>query len=168
MLGRAMRTPAQTIDPRDVGLRGLALQQPVFAADAHEKADRALEDMADHMLDWLRADIESLQLARTAAVGDGWDAASMETLHDVAHNLKGLGATYGFPLATQIAGSLCDLIENDAGKACVRADPKLALAHVDALRAVVRDDIRDEGHPVGRALLLELRRQVAALGVAPR
>jgi hypothetical protein len=34
-------------------------------------------------------------------------------------------------------------------------------AHIDAIKACVRDDIRDDSHPVGRVLAEELERKVA-------
>jgi hypothetical protein len=44
----------------------------------------------------------------------------------------------------------------------------LVIAHIDALRAAVRDEVKDDQHPVGRALLLALETRVERLGVAPR
>ncbi|MCR6643525.1 MAG: hypothetical protein NVV62_02815 [Terricaulis sp.] len=81
-------------------------------------------------------------------------------LMDVAHDIKGMGASYGYPLATEIAASLCRLIETSAGKAAARAEPRLASAHVDSLRAIVRDQIKSAEHPTGRAVLKMLAAEV--------
>ena len=82
----------------------------------------------------------------------------MEALYTHAHDLKGLGATYGFPLISRIAGSLCRLMEGGSGRE--RAPLFLIDAHIDAVRAVIRDDIRDAEHPVGRALADALETRV--------
>ena len=158
----------QTIDPRDVGLRTLDLPQPVFAPDAVARADETLKAMAPSMQQWIEADIANLQALRLAADAALWDAASVDALMGAAHDLKGVGATYGFALVTAIAASLCRLTETDEGKAVVERDPTLARAHVDALRAIVRDNIRAPNHPTGMALKQTLEAQVAKLGVAPR
>lgn len=164
-----MSKPAvQTIDPRDVGLRTLDMKQPVFSPEAISRADETLRAMAGSMQQWIDADIVQLQDLRIAAEGAHWNAASVDALMGAAHDLKGLGATYGYPLVTQIAASLCRLTETDAGKATVARDPTLARAHVDALRAVVRDEIRSDDHPIGRAVKQTLENEVAKLGVAPR
>ena len=164
-----MSKPAvQIIDPRDAGVRTLDLKMPVFQADAIARADETLKAMAGSMQQWMEADIERLQALRTAAEAARWDAASVEAVMGAAHDIKGLGATYGFPLVTEIAASLCRLTETDAGKAAVAANPVLARAHVDALRAVVRDGVRSDGHPLGRVLKQTLEVEVAKLGVAPR
>lgn len=159
---------AELIDPRQQGLRTHDLKKPVFDAAAVARADQALEAMGDEFQVWLDADIERLQAARLRADAANWSPLSQEDVHAIAHDLKGLGATYGSLLATQIAASLCRLIETDAGKALAQRDPTLARAHIDALRASVRDAIRSTDHPVGRAVLQALETRVADLGVAPR
>jgi chemotaxis protein histidine kinase CheA len=169
MLAGAMSKPAvQTIDPRDAGVRTLDLKKPVFSEDAVLRADETLKAMAGSMQQWIETDIDRLQDLRLAAEAAHWDAASVEALMGAAHDMKGVGATYGFPLVTDIAASLCRLTETDAGKVVVHRDPTLARAHVDALRALVRDGVRSGSHPVGHALKLTLEAEVAKLGVAPR
>lgn len=164
-----MSKPAvQTIDPREVGLRTLDLKQPVFGPDAVARADETLKSMAGSMRQWIDADLVHLQALRLEADAAHWDSGSTEALMCAAHDLKGLGATYGFPLVSAIAASLCRLTETEAGKAVVARDPALARAHVDALRAIVRDNIRAPNHPVGMALKQTLEAEVAKLGVAPR
>lgn len=164
-----MKKPrAEMIDPRDAGVRKLNVAAPVFSQDALARAEEALDAMDGQMAAWLEAIIERLQNARLAADACGWDDIGAEAVHSVAHDLKGMGETCGFPLATQVAASLCRLIETDDGKAAVRTDPSLACAHIDALRAVVRDSVCTDADPIGRALLRALEDRVAALGVAPR
>lgn len=159
---------AEMINPREQGLRTIELKKPIFDAGAVARADQALEAMGDELQMWLDADIERLQSARLRADAANWTPLSQEDVHAIAHDLKGLGSTYGSMLATQLAASLCRLIETDSGKALAQHDPSLACAHIDALRASVRDGIRTTDHPVGRALLQALETRVAELGVAPR
>jgi hypothetical protein len=159
---------AQLINPRDQGVRTLDLKKPIFDAGAVARADQALEAMGDDFQVWLDADVERLQASRVRADAANWTPLAQEDIHAIAHDLKGLGATYGSLLATQIAASLCRLIETDAGKALAQRDPALVRAHIDALRASVRDGIRSTEHPIGRAVLQALETRVAELGVAPR
>ncbi|MEZ5996170.1 MAG: hypothetical protein R3C25_10480 [Hyphomonadaceae bacterium] len=158
---------AELIDPRDAGVRRIELKKPVFDAGAVERAENALHEMSSEMALWLDADVARLQAARVDADLQRWSSASVEALYAVAHDLKGLGGTCGSPIATQLAASLCRLIETEAGQALACSDPSLAQAHVDALRAVVRNGVRTTDHPVGSALLQALETRVAALGVAP-
>lgn len=159
-----MAKPAQFIMPPN---RVHDLKHPLFDERAIARADSTLEALSDSLEDWLEQDIHRLQNARLASERAHWSVASLETLMTAAHDLKGMGATYGFPLATRLAASLCRLIETDAGKALVQADPTLVCAHVDAIRAAVRERMCDDNNPVARALLNTLETSVANLGVAP-
>jgi hypothetical protein len=164
----ALKPKAEIFDPREAGFRNLELTKPIFDAGAVARADEALEAMGEDLEAWLQADVERLQAARVRADAAHWNVLTQDDVHGVAHDLKGLGATYGSPLATRIAASLCRLIETDAGKVLAQRDPALARAHIDALRASVRDRITSADHPIGRAVIQALEAHVAALGVAPR
>lgn len=164
-----MTKPAvQLIHPRDVGLPVLDGKTPVFDSDAVARADQTLKAMSGSFQQWLEADVTRLQHARVTAAQVGWTDAAIEQVMCVAHDIKGMGASYGYPLATQIAASLCRLTETASGKNVVRNAPGLAEAHVDALRAVMRDQIKTSEHAIGRALLRALDSEVERLGVAPR
>jgi hypothetical protein len=85
----------------------------------------------------------------------------MENLYLRAHDLKGLGTTYGYQLITRIAGSLCRMIDDKEKRA--GAPLELVDAHIDAIKAAVRDDIKSDDHQVGRVLVEELERRVKAV-----
>lgn len=77
-----------------------------------------------------------------------------------AHDLKGLGSTYQYPLVTRLAGSLCRLLDDPSRRLAV---PMVLIdAHIDAIRAVVRDRIQTDDHPTGRILAETLEAEVAA------
>jgi chemotaxis protein histidine kinase CheA len=159
---------AQFIDPREKGCRPPHLAQPVFSDEALARAEQTLDALSSSLSLWLDADVAKLQAARLAAARAGWSEPALDTLWRAAHELKGMGSTYGYPIVTQLAASLCRLVETEAGKRAARAMPGLVNAHVDALRAAVRDRIASDAHPVGRALVQTLEAQVMRLGVAPR
>jgi hypothetical protein len=163
-----MKGKAQVIDPRETGHHPLKLTQPVFSDEAMARADKTLEAMSGSFEQWLDGDIANLQAARLACIGAAWTDATLDTLWRAAHDLKGMGGTYGYPIVTQLAASLCRLVETDEGKAASRANPALIHAHVDGLRAAVRGRIASDADPVGRALVQTLEAHVSRLGVAPR
>ena len=123
------------------------------------KAEAALKSLSGNFAQWLQDEINKLEAARQAIRTDGMTPATVESLYLRAHDLKGLGTTYGFPLITRIAASLC-VLTDDAEKR-TRAPMALVDAHIDAIRAAVRDDIKTDEHPVGRALCDELEARVA-------
>jgi hypothetical protein len=125
------------------------------------KAEAALKSLSGNFAQWLQDEITKLEAAREAIRTDGVTAQTMESLYLRAHDLKGLGSTYGFPLITRIGASLCALTD-DAEKR-MRAPIPLIDAHIDAIRAAVRDDIKTDEHPVGRALVEEIEARVAEI-----
>ncbi len=139
----------------------------VFDAAAVARAEEALQSLSGHFQGWLEEEVAKVQAARLEGAQTGWHDGSMESLLIAAHDLKGLGATYEYPLATLIAGSLCRLIETPAGRDAARAAPHLIEAHVDAIRAAARDRVKSNQHPVGNALLAALKDSVDALNLSP-
>jgi chemotaxis protein histidine kinase CheA len=129
-------------------------------AGAVAKAEAALKNLSSQFSQWLRDELDKLEAARAAIREQGLTKETGDRLYTHAHDLKGLGGTYEFPIITRMAGSLCKLIETPDQR--LTAPMKLVDAHIDAIRAAVRDDIRDDANPMGRVLAQELERQVAA------
>ncbi|MET4683114.1 Hpt domain-containing protein [Brevundimonas faecalis] len=127
-------------------------------ADAVAKAEEALKAMSAQFGQWLQDEIVKLDAAQADIRAKGYTPETAEALYFRAHDLKGLGATYQYPLVTRIAGSLCRILD-DADKR-MKAPLSLIDAHVDAIRAVVRDQIQTDDHPVGRSLAEELEARV--------
>lgn len=126
------------------------------------KAEAALKSLSSNFAQWLGDEIAKLEAARQQVKTVGVTAETMDALYLRGHDLKGLGTTYGFPLITRIAGSLCRMIDDREKRLGAPLD--LVDAHIDAIKAAVRDDIKSDEHPVGRVLLEELERRVRAMG----
>jgi hypothetical protein len=123
------------------------------------KAEAALKSLSGNFAQWLNDEIVKLEAARQDVRAHGLTAETVETLYLRAHDLKGLGATYDFPLITRLAASLCKLIDDPDTR--LSAPMFLVDAHIDAIKACVRDDIRVDTHPVGKVLAAELEGRVA-------
>jgi hypothetical protein len=136
---------------------------PAFDPAALARAEAALNALSDQFDDWMKVEADKLVQVRDEARAAGWTDAALADLFTRAHDIKGLGTTYKFPIASQLAASLCRLLEADRSKIPQAELIKLASAHVEALRAVVRDGVRDDTHPLAAALLGELSGQVRAL-----
>ena len=126
------------------------------------KAEAALKSLSGNFTQWLNDEINKLEAARVTVRAEGPTAENMESLYLRAHDLKGLGATYGFPLITRIAGLLCRLIDDKSKR--LEAPIGLIEAHIDAIKAAARDDIKTEDHPVGKVLVQELESRITAFG----
>lgn len=124
------------------------------------RAEAALKALSAQFAGWLDDEIAKLEAARVQVAAEGLTGGAGEVLYTRAHDLKGLGATYGFPIISRLAASLCRLIETPANRA--EASVMLVESHVNAIKAMVKDDIRDESSPVGLAVVEALEQQVGA------
>jgi hypothetical protein len=136
-----------------------------FDANAVARAQAALEAMSEKFGDWLADEVKRLEAAHAAARAPGAGEPELETLYFRAHDLKGLGVTYGTPLVSRIAASLCKLLDSKEARAS--APHALLDAHVFAMRAVMRDSITTAEHPVGAMLIKELEAKVALFASEP-
>ncbi|MCZ8086414.1 MAG: Hpt domain-containing protein [Brevundimonas sp.] len=132
-----------------------------ISADAIARAEEALQAISAQFGDWLQDEMDKLEAARAAIQAEGYTSTTAECLYFRAHDLKGLGSTYQYPLVTRLAASLCRMLDRPEQR--MAAPMPLVDAHVEAIRAVVRDKIKTDEHPVGRALVEELERRVTEL-----
>jgi chemotaxis protein histidine kinase CheA len=125
---------------------------------AIEKAEAALADLSSNFAEWLMDEIKKLEDRQERIKQEGYTIENTESLFYCCHDLKGLGTTYGFPLITRIAGSLCKMMDDPEKR--MEAPRKLVDAHLDAIKAAVRDNIKDTNHPVGKILAETLEARV--------
>ena len=121
---------------------------------AIERAEAALAAMSGSFQDWIEEEISLLNEAREALRAKGLTAEAIDRFSQRAHDLKGQGTTLNFPFVTKIAELLCKLCEhlpepNDLPLSLVDA-------HVDAIRAVVRDGIKGDSHATSKTVVGEL------------
>jgi hypothetical protein len=143
------------IQPPNAFRSRLGGRLPTIDPGAIAKAEAALKGLSAQFGEWLRDEVAKLEAAHAVMKAEGPTQAAMDGVYARGHDLKGLGTTYEFPLVTRIAGSLCK------GDARTRAPVALVSAHVEAIRACVRDNVRDTNTPVGRALAEQLEQNVA-------
>ena len=127
------------------------------------RAEAALKSLSSNFTQWLADEITKLDAAREQVRQQGVTPESMENLYLRAHDMKGLGGTYGYPLITRVAASLCKLTDEETVR--MKAPLFLIDAHIDAIKAAVRDNIKTDEHPMGRVLAVELERRVEEMGV---
>ena len=124
------------------------------------RAEAALQALSREFSGWMTEETGKLEAARARVVAEAGSPAAWDELLGRAHDLKGLGATFGHPLATRICASLCRLLDDPVH----RAATPLALvdSHVDAVRALA-DGLLDAQGPQGVELCESLEARTAEL-----
>ena len=129
-------------------------------AAALAKAEEALKGLASQFGQWLQDELDKLDAARSAIGAQGATSEAMDRLYLCGHDLKGLGATYDYPLVSRVAGSLCKLMDSAGPRTAIPLT--LIDAHIGAIRVIVRDEIHDPEHPTARLVAQALEDKVNA------
>ncbi len=135
---------------------------PISQGDLHliEKAEDALKDLKHEFGNWLEEEVGKLEEAARLVASEGLKGKAGEDFFIRAHDLRGLGTTYEFPIVTRLAASLTKLIDEQEKRD--QAPRALALAHVNAIRAALSQNIRNEDDSVAAELAAELEKQTLA------
>ena len=112
--------------------------------EAIARAEQALSELSSSFNNWMLEECHKLADRRTVIHRDGPNRETLEALFHVAHDIKGQAATLGFPLASGPATSLCKLLYEIPRPE--RAPIALIDQHVDAICAIVRENIQDLKH----------------------
>ncbi len=119
------------------------------SADLIKRGEEAMQGLSDNFDTWMNEELTRLLDARRVAVEDGLNDLAIESLHVVAHDMKGSSSTYGYPLAARVAATLSKLTEK-----ALEQEPPMDLinAHVDAIRAIIQGGIKESDDPVGKEI----------------
>jgi chemotaxis protein histidine kinase CheA len=134
---------------------------PRLDADAVARAEEALKSLASQFDGWMDEELEKLEAAWAEARAAKLKGEAGANLFRAGHDVKGLGTTYEFPLVTRLATPLCKLIETEELRSKARVD--LVGALIEAIAVAIRDRVRSDDHPVGRALAQESEKIVARM-----
>lgn len=122
------------------------------------RAEKAIDSMRGEFAGWIQEEADDLSKALSAWLEAPADPERTDDLFRRAHDLKGQAPTLGYPIVGRIATSLCELL------GCNQVEPaelvSLTKSHVGAIKAAVRDEVRDETNATAAALASELEAAV--------
>ena len=119
-----------------------------ISPEALAKAEASLSEMSEDYPDWVSKEIEQLaELQRRCVDTPEERKAFFTEIAETAHDMKGQGGTFGYPLITSFAESLYRFADvkgnmNDT-------DVELIKSHVDAMRAGIKGRISGDGGEIG-------------------
>ena len=123
--------------------------------DPVARAEQALAQLASEFSSWMDSESERLDTARQNVKARGFTKRNRDSLFHAAHDIKGQAATFGYPLVASSADSLCRLIEHTPDMN--RIPLTLVDQHVDAVRAIIRENARPDIAQIAEALTKRLR-----------
>ena len=128
--------------------------------EAAARAQAIVESMRGKFLDWLKT-TEGALAEHLTALEPGGDAsgaadrqAVVEAVTVIAHEMRGLGGTFGYPLISTFGDMLYEFTQTDVK---IRDNVlEIAKAHLDVMRAVINDRVSGKGGSIGQDLQLSL------------
>lgn len=138
-----------------------------FSADDLTRAERAVAQVLTKYPNLLGDEVTKL-VAAWAEAPEGLTSDTVAPVFAVAHELAGYGQTFGYPLVTILARSLCRLLT--MGDLHRDRMATVVDAHIAALSAVIRNRLQGDGGETGLALAAGLDQAISkfrlALGAA--
>ena len=132
-------------------LRRAAMNEP----DPLTDAERALDELSAQFGSWMEDEFRELEEARQSVHLQGLTDVTRQALFRTAHDLKGHGTTFGYPMVADVADSLCRVIEHTAEAAQI---PLTFIDQcVDAIHAIIREHDIENAEEVAAELARELR-----------
>lgn len=146
-------------------LAGGGAAGPAISNEALEKANAALEQLAEDYPDWVAAQVTELRALHGRMVDTPETRRkTLDGIRALAQEIKGQGATFGYPLVTTFAVSL----QECSGPAAPLTDnhAEVVKAHVDSIAAVIKDRVKGSGGQIGKELTEQLKAAIEKHSVA--
>ena len=127
----------------------------VINSDMIKRAEKAVEELSSQYSGWAAEDIVKLRGILAEAENDAaCHHARLKDIRRIAHDMRGQGSTFGFPLVTRIAGLLSNYLKMpDEGDTAIN----MARAHIDALDRVIKGKVTDEASAAAIKILDTLK-----------
>ena len=128
---------------------------PADEPDPLTDAEIALEELSEQFGSWMEDECVALEGARQLIHRKGLTEEARQALFRAAHDIKGHGTTFGYPMASDVADSLCRVMEHAGGTAQI---PLTFIDQcVDSVRAIIREHDDDNAEETAAELAKELR-----------
>lgn len=122
------------------------------------RVEAAVNDRLGDKRAQIAKSIDKLVVAREEIRGRGITPTALGQLYMRAHDLKSLGLLCGSPVVSRLATAVCALLDDPSH--LPPAQMGLVDDHLDAIRALFRQDVTSEEDPRAARLLAELERDL--------
>ena len=125
-----------------------------------QAAELRIQELVGDYSTWVNRYLESMdQSFEALSTGSGNPSAHIRNINQIAHELRGQGGIFDYPLITAFGKTLFEAT-SDITAEVTENRLKLMEAHIDALRLVFSKQIKGNGGDVGMALMKDIKRAV--------
>jgi len=124
------------------------------------EAEKALNGLQAQSRVWIQEYLAALaETVDTARAGTAPKIEAIDRVRKIAHDIKGQGTTFGYPLLTVVGHMLHGFTERDPEAAARHLE--VVAAHVDFMNLVIKHEIHDSGGPQVAHMLSALKTAAA-------
>lgn len=120
-----------------------------------EKAQKTIDTIGDDYETWANEDLARMhQVMKVLKSDEAQRGKHLQAVFRISHEMKGQGGSFGYPLVSDIAHSLCKFLDT-----ADESQPKtvdVVEAHVQALNLIIKSRMAGDGGKVGDELLTGL------------
>ncbi|PWC44373.1 response regulator [Azospirillum sp. TSO22-1] len=129
---------------------------PALPESVLEAAEAEIQSRAGDYATWIAAEVEEMARRVDRLGADSRHIAGLVVdINRSAHEMRGQGGIFGYPLITQVAKSLYEATSGGL-KVVTPNEQLLFKAHVDAIKAVMHGRVSGDGGATGQQLLASL------------
>jgi len=129
-----------------------ALSQELSALAA---AEADFKEFGEDYADWAKSQVAALNEQYNACLKEGADYRRIfMKINELANDLRGQGATFGYPLVSDFSRSLCAITHSVVTFNKTRFD--LIKTHLDSIDLVIRQRLEGDGGPMGKEIAKSL------------
>ncbi|MFK7792192.1 MAG: Hpt domain-containing protein [Devosiaceae bacterium] len=128
--------------------------------DPVAKAEEAVERLSVNFADWMDEEVQRLVEIWQDSQESGLSEDARGKLYRAAHDMRGQGATLGFPSVGKIAGVFCDILDTVGEQ---HVPDHFMEKYITAIRAIARETKAGEDNSLAHALANELSKAGAEL-----
>ncbi len=129
----------------------------VINADTFKRAEEAVSKLSEQYRDWALSDIETLRGCLASLSDDAKRDDAIAKIRSIAHDMRGQGSTFGYPLITQVAQSISGTLKLSLDTDGLAAE---LASHIDAVEAIIESEATGDGGDEGRDILLSLEEKI--------
>ena len=153
--------PSKTLGEKAVkdagpGLEAILARSEKSVAGMHEDYCAVMKSEFKHL--------QELLVGLTTENGPSPNIALKE-IYTRCHDIRGLAATFGYPLVTAVGSSLCKLIDRLGERSLDHID--VITIHIETMAAIVNAKATDDGGKVGQQLTHDISHLVSKIMEKP-
>jgi hypothetical protein len=130
-----------------------------FEPSALKKAEKVVDGLRDEFEALAKIDVARLTAAAATLMANPMDINRRQEVYMLAHELRGQGGSYGYPLVTRFGDQLCRYL--DAAEMLDAKTLIIVKAAADAIAVVINAKVLGDGGDTGRQLVGMLDKAIA-------